>query len=87
MKISQILFSQGFGTRRDLRGPGLQAGRVVSVAGRVVEDEDEDFDDRRPGLRPWRAAEWPFHADKALVLLNKPAGYECSQKTAPPRPA
>ena len=26
-----------------------------------------------------RGEPWPFHA-KALVLLNKPAGYECSQK-------
>lgn len=76
MKISQILFSQGFGTRRICAGL-VQAG-LVSVGGQVVEDEDEDFPTE--GLVfTVEGREWPFHA-QALVLLNKPAGYECSQK-------
>ena len=75
-KLSQILFSQGFGTRR------LCAGLVwhgeVSVNGEVVEEPDTEFE--TDGLRfTVSGQEWPFF-DKALVLLNKPAGYECSQK-------
>jgi 16S rRNA pseudouridine516 synthase len=75
-KLSQILFSQGFGTRR------LCAGLVwhgeVSVNGKVVEEPDTEFETE--GLRfTVNGQEWPFF-DKALVLLNKPAGFECSQK-------
>ncbi len=75
-RLSQILFSQGFGTRR------LCAGLVwhgeVSVNGEVVEEPDTEFETE--GLRfKVNGQEWPFF-DKALVLLNKPAGYECSQK-------
>ena len=75
-KLSQILFSQGFGTRR------LCAGLVwhgeVSVNGEVVEEPDTEFETE--GLRfTVNGQEWPFF-DKALVLLNKPAGFECSQK-------
>ncbi len=75
-KLSQILFSQGFGTRR------LCAGLVwhgeVSVNGKVVEEPDTEFE--TTGLRfNVNGQEWPFF-DQALVLLNKPAGYECSQK-------
>ena len=32
-----------------------------------------------PWSRPTLAATWPYH-ERALILLNKPAGYECSQK-------
>lgn len=75
-RLSQILFSQGFGTRR------LCAGLVwhgeVTVNGEVVEDPEAEFE--TTGLSFTVAdQEWPYH-DKALVLLNKPAGYECSQK-------
>jgi 16S rRNA pseudouridine516 synthase len=76
MRIAQVLFSQGFGTRRECDGRVL-AG-MVSVAGRVVDDPDEDVAVK--GLvfsvegREWR------YFEKALVLLHKPAGYECSTK-------
>jgi 16S rRNA pseudouridine516 synthase len=75
-RLSQILFSQGFGTRR------LCAGLIwhgdVSIAGQVVDDPDAEFETQ--GLRfTVSGQEWPF-VDKALVLLHKPAGYECSQK-------
>ncbi|HEY6135301.1 MAG TPA: pseudouridine synthase [Rubrivivax sp.] len=76
MRIAQVLFSQGFGTRRECDGRVL-AG-MVSVGGRVVDDPDEDVAVK--GLvfsvegREWR------YFEKALVLLHKPAGYECSTK-------
>ncbi len=76
MRLSQILFSQGFGSRR------LCAGLIhhgeVKVHGEVVDDPDADFDPQ--GLQFEVAGKtWPYH-EKALILLHKPAGYECSQK-------
>ena len=76
MRLAQILFSQGFGSRRLCAG--LIAGGRVSVAGRVVDDPDEPFD--TAGLVfELEGRAWPYH-EKALILLHKPAGYECSQK-------
>jgi 16S rRNA pseudouridine516 synthase len=76
LRIAQILFSQGFGTRRDCQGLVLRGD--VTVAGRVVDDPDEAFD--TTGLVfSVQGRAWPFH-DKALVMLHKPAGYECSTK-------
>jgi len=76
MKLSHILFSQGFGTRRLCSGL-IQHGEV-SVNGEVVEDPDEEFEPE--GLTfEVSGKSWPYY-EKALILLNKPAGYECSQK-------
>ncbi|KQW43466.1 MULTISPECIES: 16S rRNA pseudouridine(516) synthase [unclassified Roseateles] len=75
-KLSQILFSQGFGTRRLCAG--LVWNGEVSVHGEVVEEPDTEFETE--GLRfTIHGREWPC-VNKALILLNKPAGYECSQK-------
>jgi len=76
MRIAQVLFSQGFGTRRDCQGL-VQRGDV-NVAGRVVDDPQEEFDTAGLVFHVQGRA-WPFH-DKALVMLHKPAGYECSSK-------
>lgn len=76
MKLAALLFSQGFGTRRVCAGL-VQAG-LVRVGGEVVDDPGLEVEPE--GLvfevegRPWT-----YHA-KALVMLHKPAGYECSQK-------
>jgi 16S rRNA pseudouridine516 synthase len=76
MRITQILFSQGFGTRRDCSAL-VQRGDVA-VDGRAITDPDEDFAEL--GLHfTVQGKAWEYHAT-ALVLLNKPAGYECSQK-------
>ncbi len=76
MRLSQLLFTQGFGARRECEG--LVLGGHVAIKGRV---EDDPFLDVEPeGLVfSVRGEAWPYHA-KALVLLHKPAGYECSQK-------
>ncbi len=76
MRISQVLFSQGFGSRREC-SVLLQHG-LVAVQGRTVEDPDEDFDTTDLTFTV-QGRDWPFHA-KALVVLHKPAGYECSTK-------
>jgi 16S rRNA pseudouridine516 synthase len=76
MRLSAILFSQGFGTRRECAGRVLDG--QVAIGGRVCEDPEEDFDTE--GLVfSVEGREWPFHA-KALVVLHKPAHYECSMK-------
>jgi 16S rRNA pseudouridine516 synthase len=75
-RIAQILFSQGFGNRRVCAGL-VQFG-LVRVAGRVVDDAQESFDTE--GLHfDVEGKTWAFHA-KALLMLHKPPGYECSQK-------
>ncbi|MFT3857948.1 MAG: 16S rRNA pseudouridine(516) synthase [Aquabacterium sp.] len=74
--LSQILFAEGFGSRRDC--DGLVLNGLVQVQGEVVDDPDAAF--ARDGLvlivdgQPWIAHE------RALVMLHKPAGYECSLK-------
>lgn len=76
MQLAQILFTQGFGTRRLCAG--LVAAGRVRIGGRVVDDPHADVDTE--GLvfevegQPWR------YAERALLMLHKPAGYECSQK-------
>jgi 16S rRNA pseudouridine516 synthase len=76
MRIAQVLFSQGFGTRRECDGRVL-AG-MVAIAGRVVDDPDENVS-LKDLVVTVDGRDWPYH-EKALVLLHKPAGYECSTK-------
>jgi 16S rRNA pseudouridine516 synthase len=76
MRLAQILYTQGFGTRRDCAGL-IGLGRVA-VGGQVVDDPGAEF--ATDGLVVHvDGVAWPFH-ERALVLLHKPAGHECSQK-------
>jgi 16S rRNA pseudouridine516 synthase len=76
MKLSQVLFSQGFGARRECEG--LILSGHVGIDGAV--HDDPWFEVNPEGLVfTVRGEPWPYHA-KALVLLHKPSGYECSQK-------
>ena len=76
MKLAQVLFSQGMGARRECEG--LIASGHVTLAGQVC---DDPFAEVNPEGLVFgvRGELWPYHA-KALIVLNKPAGYECSQK-------
>ena len=76
MKLSNILFSQGFGTRRECNG--LVWNDDVSINGVVQDDPDADVPTDNLVLTVSGEA-WPYH-EKALILLNKPTGYECSLK-------
>jgi 16S rRNA pseudouridine516 synthase len=76
MKLAQILFSQGFGARRECIGRVLDG--QVAIDGVVHDDPDEDLDPEGLVLHIQGRA-WPYHA-KALVMLHKPPGYECSMK-------
>ena len=76
MHLAQILFTQGFGTRRECAG--LVEQGHVALAGRVLEDPGEEL--ATAGLVLCvQGRDWPYH-ERALVLLNKPAGYECSKR-------
>ena len=76
MKLAQVLFSQGFGARRECEG--LILGGHVTLDGRAC--DDPFFEVEPEGLQfGVRGEVWPYRA-KALVLLHKPAGCECSQK-------
>jgi 16S rRNA pseudouridine516 synthase len=76
MNLTQLLFSQGFGTRRACQGLILngdvqvQGQRVTDPAALVVE---ENLTFHVHGIA------WPYRR-QALVMLHKPSGYECSLK-------
>ena len=74
--ISDVLFSQGFGTRRECAAL-VRAGRV-RVGDQTVDDPDARF--AVEGLRFSVDGEsWP-HQAQALLVMNKPAGVECSRQ-------
>jgi 16S rRNA pseudouridine516 synthase len=76
MRLAQVLFSQGFGTRRECAG--LILSGAVRVGGTVADDPEAELP--VDGLVfEVNGQRWPYHA-RALVLLHKPAGYECSLK-------
>jgi 16S rRNA pseudouridine516 synthase len=80
MQLQDILFSQGFGTRRVCAGL-VQQGHVAIGHGEqaaVCRDSVEDFEPEGLLLRV-QGRDWEIHV-KAYLMLNKPAGTECSQK-------
>ena len=76
MRLEDILFSQGFGTRRVCAGL-VQQG-YVSVNGEVQQDPGIFFDPENLKFKV-QGAEWPYF-DRAYLMLHKPSGTECSQK-------
>jgi 16S rRNA pseudouridine516 synthase len=77
MQVAQLLFSQGFGTRHECAG--LVAQGRIQVGEAVMRDPSAEVE-AGPALRfrvdgTW----WPFH-ERALVMLHKPAGVECSRQ-------
>ena len=76
MQLQEILFSQGFGTRRVCAGL-VQQGFVtvagVQYAQPAIELIVNDLRFTVEGVA------WEYH-EKAYLMLHKPAGYECSQK-------
>ena len=83
MRLEQILFSQGFGTRKRCRL--LIARGAVEVEGTPCLDPAAAWD-VTPDPVAGNAFEfcvegvrWQYHA-KAYLMLHKPADYECSKK-------
>ena len=76
MQLQEILFSQGFGTRRVCAGL-IQQG-LVSVDQQAQSQPATEF--IASGLLfTVQGVVWSYH-EKAYLMLHKPAGYECSQK-------
>ena len=76
MQLQEVLFSQGFGTRRVCAGL-VQQGHI-RVRGELVTDGAADLD--TTGLRFCvDGVAWEYH-EQAYLMLHKPAGTECSRK-------
>ena len=78
MKPAALLFSQGFGTRRECAA--LVAHGLVEIEGLgVVDDPGHELGEPEGLSFRVRGETWPYHA-RALVVLHKPPGCECSLK-------
>ncbi|HEY1999013.1 16S rRNA pseudouridine(516) synthase [Paraburkholderia sp.] len=75
MNLESILFTQGFGSRRQCRA--LIADGRVAIAGAVCADPQAEIPTEALSFTI-DGTTWPFH-EHAYLLLNKPAGYECSR--------
>lgn len=76
--LHDILFSQGFGTRRVCWGL-VQQG-LVEIGEERARCEDPEALMTTDGLVFWvQGQRWAYH-ERAYVMLHKPAGYECSRK-------
>jgi len=76
MQLQQLLYSQGFGTRRVCAG--LVEQGYVELDGAPCTDPYIDVEPEGLAFRV-QGVDWQYHA-KAYILLNKPAGFECSAK-------
>ncbi|MDI3382911.1 pseudouridine synthase [Xenophilus aerolatus] len=77
MQLQDLLYSQGFGTRRVCAGL-VQQG-LVAVEGMAAVQPSTELT-ATDGLRfTVQGTPWEYHA-KAYLMLHKPAGTECSQK-------
>lgn len=76
MQLCRLLQSQGFGSRKACREL-VRAGRVA-VDGRARLNPDEEFP--AEGLVLHVDGEAWAYREKAYLVLNKPAGYECSRQ-------
>ncbi|MBI2749501.1 MAG: pseudouridine synthase [Burkholderiales bacterium] len=83
MQLQEILYSQGFGTRRVCAGliqQGLVQVYAENDAQAPVECAQAAMEFEATGLRfRVQGVDWPYF-EKAYLVLNKPAGTECSQK-------
>ncbi len=76
MQLCRLLQSQGFGSRKACREL-VRAGRVA-VDGRARLNPDEEFP--AEGLLLHVDGEAWAYREMAYLVLNKPAGYECSRQ-------
>lgn len=83
MQLQDILYSQGFGTRRVCAGliqQGLVQVYMDNCAVEPVECVQAATEFEATGLRfKVQGADWQYH-EKAYVMLHKPSATECSHK-------
>jgi len=77
MQLQELLYTQGFGTRRVCFGL-VQQG-LVTVDGQAITDPSVDIDTVEGLPFVVQGTAWEYH-EKAYLMLHKPAGTECSQK-------
>ena len=78
MRLGDLLFSQGFGTRRVCAG--LIERGLVSVGGQPCTDPGAFMDIADPGFAfAVQGVTWPYR-ERAYLMLHKPAGTECSHR-------
>ena len=93
MQLQEILFNQGFGTRRVCAGL-IQQGLVsikpleapLAMAWRIPLDSDLELDPeglqfRVSGVPSLPDLIWRY-AERAYIVLHKPTGHECSHKAS-----
>lgn len=76
--LQDILFSQGFGTRRVCAGL-IQQGHVTVGPQRQLCTDASSLWPTEWLVFTVQGTAWAFH-ERAYLMLHKPAGYECSQK-------
>lgn len=76
MNLESVLFTQGFGSRRQCRA--LVADGRVTIQGAVCADPHANVPTEALTFAVDGIA-WPWR-EHAYLLLNKPAGYECSRE-------
>ena len=83
MQLQEVLYSQGFGTRRVCAGliqQGLVQTYTDSAAGQPLVCNDQATELVPDALRyRVQGVDWVYHA-LAYIMLHKPAHTECSQK-------
>ncbi len=80
MQLQDILFSQGFGTRRICCGLVQQGLVRVVVDDELVLCIDPSASFSEEGLIfQVQGVTWAYH-ERAYLMVHKPAGFECSQK-------
>jgi 16S rRNA pseudouridine516 synthase len=78
LSLQDILFSQGFGTRRVCFGLVQQGWVELGDERRRCSEPLEDLEEE--GLVFWvQGVRWEYH-HRAYLMLHKPAGFECSRK-------
>jgi len=78
LELHEVLFSQGFGTRRVCWGLVQQGLVQLGEDRQPCEDPAQAVD--TAGLVFWVQGErWTYHA-QAYLMLHKPTGFECSHK-------
>jgi 16S rRNA pseudouridine516 synthase len=75
MQLQEILYSQGFGTRRICAGL-IQQGHVT-VNGQLITQAAVEFEPEGLSFCV-DSVTWPYR-EKAYLMLHKPAGTECSR--------
>ncbi len=77
LALADMLFSQGFGTRRVCAGLVQQGW--VTVAGQLITDAAAPIEAQDGLAFTVQGQDWRYY-EYATIVLNKPAGHECSQK-------